>query len=121
PRCVAIGNAAQTLHPIGAQGFNLGLRDALALAGAVLAEAGGDVGARALLDRHAALRAADRARTIDLSDGLAGLFAHRAAPVRLLRGLGLAALDHFGDLARPLVRGAMGFDPPARAVVQRLR
>lgn len=112
PRCVVVGNAAQTLHPIGAQGFNLGLRDALCLARRLLADAG-DPGAPARLADYAGDRREDRARTIDFSDGLAGLFAHRAAPVRLLRGLGLAALDHSSSLARPLVRAAMGFDSPA--------
>lgn len=44
-RAVLVGNAAQTsgIHPIGAQGFNLGLRDALTLA--ELVAAGGDPGA----------------------------------------------------------------------------
>lgn len=121
PRCVVVGNAAQTLHPIGAQGFNLGLRDALTLAGLLLACDGLDCGRADLLSQHAALRALDRARTIDFSDGLAELFAHRTAPVRWLRGLGLAALDHFGDLTRPLVRAAMGSDPAALAALAQLR
>jgi 2-octaprenyl-6-methoxyphenol hydroxylase len=121
PRCVVVGNAAQTLHPIGAQGFNLGLRDALTLAGLLLDCDRTDCGSAGLLSRHAALRAADRARTIDFSDGLADLFTHGAAPVRWLRGLGLAAFDHFGDLARPLVRAAMGAEPAALAALARLR
>lgn len=121
PRCVALGNAAQTLHPIGAQGFNLGLRDALTLAGALRAPGLADPGASSLLQRHAELRAPDRARTLDFSDGLARLFTHQAAPVRWLRGLGLAALDHFSDLSRPLVRGAMGHDPHAEAALRLLR
>ncbi|MCG6118289.1 MAG: 2-octaprenyl-6-methoxyphenyl hydroxylase [Aquimonas sp.] len=121
PRCVALGNAAQTLHPIGAQGFNLGLRDALTLAGALRAPGLADPGASALLQRHAELRAPDRARTLDFSDGLARLFTHRAAPVRWLRGLGLAAFDHFSDLARPMVRGAMGHDLHAEAALRLLR
>lgn len=121
PRCVVVGNAAQTLHPIGAQGFNLGLRDALTLAGLLLDESAHDAGSPAHLAEHARLRAPDRARTIDFSDGLAHLFAHTAAPVRWLRGLGLAALDHFGGAARPLVRGAMGADPAALEALARLR
>src|SRR5690606_41936342 len=52
PRAVLLGNAAQTLHPVGAQGFNLGLRDALTLA--ELLRGAGDPGAEALLARHAA-------------------------------------------------------------------
>src|SRR6185312_582675 len=52
PRAVLVGNAAQTLHPIGAQGFNLGLRDALTLA-ELLIDDKGDVGDAALLVEYA--------------------------------------------------------------------
>lgn len=121
PRCVVIGNAAQTLHPIGAQGFNLGLRDALTLAGLLIDGNELDAGSPTLLAEYARRRESDRARTLDFSDGLARLFAHTAAPVRWLRGLGLAACDHFTDLARPLVRGAMGAEPSALAALEQLR
>src|SRR5690606_369917 len=72
PRCVLVGNAAQTVHPIGAQGFNLGLRDALTLS-ALLREAqarGADPGDAGLLARHVELRAPDRAATTSFSDDL---------------------------------------------------
>lgn len=121
PRCVVVGNAAQTLHPIGAQGFNLGLRDALTLAGLLLDAGVRDAGSPDLLAEYALRREPDRNRTLDFSDGLARLFGHTAAPVRWLRGLGLAACDHFSDLARPLVRGAMGAEPSALAAVELLR
>src|SRR6185437_1658492 len=62
PRVVLVGNAAQTVHPIGAQGFNLGLRDALTLAELVAAAA--DPGAPELLERYAARRAPDREGTM---------------------------------------------------------
>ena len=52
PRAVLVGNAAQTIHPIGAQGFNLGLRDALTLSELLAAAA--DPGAADLLERYAA-------------------------------------------------------------------
>lgn len=120
-RLVLLGNAAQTLHPIGAQGFNLGLRDALTLAGLLLDGSDLDAGSPALLAEYARRRQSDRTRTIDFSDGLARLFAQTAAPVRWLRGLGLAACDHFSDLARPLVRGAMGAEPSALAALEQLR
>jgi 2-octaprenyl-6-methoxyphenol hydroxylase len=56
PRAVLIGNAAQTVHPIGAQGFNLGLRDALTLA--ELVASAGDPGDAGLLASYAARRTA---------------------------------------------------------------
>lgn len=110
PRAVLIGNAAQTLHPIGAQGFNLGLRDALTLAEVLRAAhaQGHDIGAPETLAAHVARRLPDRQTTLDFSDGLARFFANTFVPLRLLRSLGLVALDHFPTLADALVAEAMG-------------
>ena len=79
PRTVLVGNAAQTLHPIGAQGFNLGLRDALTLAELLIdaARRGADPGASELLARHVQMRRADREGTAATSDGLDGYIARR--------------------------------------------
>ncbi|HEU0154079.1 MAG TPA: 2-octaprenyl-6-methoxyphenyl hydroxylase [Arenimonas sp.] len=106
PRGVVMGNAAQTLHPIGAQGFNLGLRDALTLAEVL---AGDDPGAPAGLAAYEAARREDRERTLAFSDGLARITANPSAPLHVLRSLGLLALGHVPGLADPLVAGAMGF------------
>ena len=114
PRAVLVGNAAQSLHPVGAQGFNLGLRDALTLAECI-ADAPGDAGDDAVLRRHAARRADDRARTLAFSDGLARLTANDAPLLRPLRSAGLLAGDASGSLQAWLVGGAMGYrgDVPA--------
>lgn len=122
PRAVLVGNAAQTLHPIGAQGFNLGLRDALLLAEMIQAEgvdaAGGD-----LLPRHAARRADDRERTLAFSDGLARMTADDRPLASALRGLGLFAADRSPALQAALVGGALGYrgDVPALCRVQAAR
>lgn len=112
-RAVVLGNAAQTIHPIGAQGFNLGLRDALTLA--ELIEATSDPGADALLRQYAQRREEDRQRTLAFSDGLARLTANPAPLMRPLRSLGMAAVDRSSTLQAYLVGGAMGFrgDVPA--------
>ena len=111
PRTVLIGNAAQTLHPIGAQGFNLGLRDALTLTDllARCAQTGADPGSTALLDDYARDRREDRDGTIAMSDGLARWTANEALPLKLLRSLGLVALDRIAPLQSVLVRRGMGF------------
>ncbi len=110
-RVALIGNAAQTLHPIGAQGFNLGLRDALTLAELLIEqrEIGGDPGAQALLVQYAARRATDREGTAAMSDGLARWTANEFPPLKLLRSLGLMALDRITPLQDVLVRRGMGF------------
>ena len=107
PRAVLVGNAAQTLHPVGAQGFNLGLRDALTLA--ELIEAGGDPGADRLLAAYAQRRREDRERTLAFSDGLARLTANPAPLLRPLRSAGLFALDRLPAAQAMLVGGAMGY------------
>jgi 2-octaprenyl-6-methoxyphenol hydroxylase len=121
PRAVLVGNAAQTLHPIGAQGFNLGLRDALTLAEelATARREGGDPGDPRVLARHVQRRREDREATLAFSDGLVRLFSHRLAPVRALRSLGLIALERVPALGDAMVAGAMGFrgDVPGLARV----
>lgn len=86
-RTVAIGNAAQTLHPVAGQGLNLGLRDAAVLA-RVLAQDGSPAG----LAHYAGLRQADRGTTVRLTDTMARIFTG-AAPVQGLLGLSLGLLD----------------------------
>jgi 2-octaprenyl-6-methoxyphenol hydroxylase len=107
-RAVLVGNAAQTLHPIGAQGFNLGLRDALTLA-ELLIDRGGDPGDAALLAEHAARRREDREGTAAQSDALVRWTANESPPLKLLRSFGLLALDRFAPLQSALARRGMGF------------
>lgn len=105
-RAVLLGNAAQTIHPLGAQGFNLGLRDALTLA--ELLETDGDAGSDTLLHAYAARRESDRAQTIAFSGGLARLTSNDAPLLRPLRSLGLLATQAT-SLQSMLVGGSMGF------------
>ncbi|MFC5300037.1 FAD-dependent monooxygenase [Azospira restricta] len=90
-RQVWIGNAAQTLHPVSGQGFNLGIRDACELAQAVLAA--GDAGDAAMLAGYARGRRLDRRGSVAFTDGIVRAFSNDFAPLRLARGLGLLALD----------------------------
>jgi 2-octaprenyl-6-methoxyphenol hydroxylase len=101
---VLMGNAAQTIHPIGAQGFNLGLRDATTLA-ALLRKGGLD---ERLGTRYALSRQDDRERTLAFSDGLARLTANPGLPLHLLRSFGLSMLAVAPDLASAWVGRAMG-------------
>ena len=111
PRLAIVGNAAQGLHPIAGQGFNLGLRDAASLA-EVLAEeiaAGGtDPGADTILDAYAVWRADDRRRIVGFTDGLVRLFGTPLGVVRGLRGLGLLAFDALPPAKTALARLSVG-------------
>lgn len=110
-RAVWIGNAAQTLHPVAGQGFNLALRDIMELAD-TLADAA-DPGDPALLARYAARRRLDRAATAGFTDSLVQIFSNTIPPLRHARGAGLLALDLLppvrGFLARRMMFGARGW------------
>ena len=96
PRVLFIGNAAQTLHPVAAQGFNLGLRDvaaAIELLEEVAGDADRDCGAASLLSEYAVRRRDDRERVAGFTDHLVRLFSNRIPGLRRLRHLGLLALD----------------------------
>jgi len=114
-RAVLIGNAAQALHPVAGQGFNLGLRDAAVLA-EVLAEehsrAPGpeaDPGAPSVLARFARERAADRGGIVRFTDGLVRLFGDSRQPVGFARNLGLLLFDLAPPAKRALARVSTGF------------
>ncbi|MGH8620024.1 MAG: FAD-dependent monooxygenase, partial [Burkholderiales bacterium] len=106
PRRVAIGNAAQTLHPVAGQGFNLGLRDAWEFA-QIAAEHAHDPGAPPVLRAYAARRRVDRWATIAVTDSLARVFMPEAGWARGLRGAGFAVLDGLPSARRFLARRMM--------------
>ncbi len=95
PRLALVGDAAHVIHPLAGQGLNLGLKDVAALA-ETLAEAqhiGEGLGAETTLARYARSRHFDEAAMAYGMDGFKHLFSNDIAPVRLARGLGLAAVD----------------------------
>ncbi|VCU72074.1 2-octaprenyl-6-methoxyphenol hydroxylase [Pigmentiphaga humi] len=105
---VAIGNAAQTLHPVAGQGMNLGLRDAACLAQALapLLRAPGAPTAP-LLAAYARARQADRWLTSGLTDVMPRIFATGLPPVEHACGLALLGLDISRTLRGPLARQLM--------------
>lgn len=106
-RAVLVGNAAQTVHPIGAQGFNLGLRDALTLA--ELVTDASDVGAASLLGEYASRRKADREGTMAMSHGLVRLACLDQPLLSPVRSLAMLALDRIPPLRHAMSRRGMGF------------
>ncbi len=97
-RCVLIGNAAHGLHPVAAQGFNLGLRDVAALSECIADARTGsnatiDVGDAEILDKYAAWRRADQRKLVRITDGIVRLFGSARSPVRVLRNLGMLGFD----------------------------
>ncbi|MGD8384395.1 MAG: 2-octaprenyl-6-methoxyphenyl hydroxylase [Lysobacterales bacterium] len=110
-RLVILGNAAHAIHPVGAQGFNLALRDAAALA-EVLADADDareDPGQAALLRQYSEWRKPDQRGTIAWSDGLTRLFANRSVLAAGVRTAGLLAHALSPSLRRRLAARYMGY------------
>ena len=90
-----IGNAAQTLHPIAGQGFNLGLRDAWELAQNILSTPVTEIGGAAMLDKYSASRRKDTGGGMLFTDFLIQTFAKDLPMLGAMRGAGLAALELF--------------------------
>lgn len=110
-RLALVGNAAQTLHPIAGQGFNLGLRDVMSLA-ETLASAHRrqqDIGSFGVLQHYQQRRQPDREATIGVTDGLVRLFANHYAPLVVGRNLGLMAMDKQPWLRNQLAERTLGW------------
>ncbi len=107
-RVVLIGNAAQALHPVAGQGFNLGLRDAATLAEMLVGAAGAD-SFTDLLGRFAAWRQEDRSGVTRFTDGLVKLFGSEKPGLPLVRNFGLLLFDLSPAAKRALSRVSWGF------------
>lgn len=106
-RFAIVGNAAQTLHPIAGQGFNLGIRDVVTLA-EELVKQGEDVGRYQGLIRFSRRREADRNETIWLTSSLVHVFSNDLLAMRIGRNTALAAMDNLSFFKQPLLRHTLG-------------
>ena len=109
-RTVLLGNAAHTIHPNGAQGFNLVLRDVAELAGCIgtTLRAGGDIGAPQVLNAYGLSRQADQRQVIRFSDLLQRTFNDTGPVKSMLRNSAMLALDASPALKKEFIRRATG-------------
>ena len=109
-RVALIGNAANHLHPVAGQGFNLGMRDVACLAEVVAAgrREGCDPGDARVLERYRRWRAPDHTRVVRFTDTLVDVFCNRFSPAAPFRAPALVALDRVPPLKRALARRATG-------------
>lgn len=118
-RIAIVGNAANTVNPVSAQGFNLALRDVAALIDhSARAE---DPGAPAVLEAWFADRRADQAATVRYTDTLARAFSNPSMLMRTGTSLGLMAHAAWPSLQKRLVRSAMGFREPVSTLARERR
>ena len=109
-RVVLAGDAAHGVHPLAGQGFNLGVRDAAALA-ETLVEAsrrGEDIGAPDVLDRYQRWRRTDTMMLAVTTDVINRVFSNDNPVLRLGRDLGLGVVNRLPGLRRGLMREAAG-------------
>ena len=118
-RIALIGEAAHVIPPIGAQGLNLGLRDAATIAELVVEarEPGHDIGSPELLARYDTMRRADVATRTAAVDVLNRSLLSAFVPVQGARGFGLYLLDRIGPLRRAVMRE--GVEPAAQPRLMR--
>src|SRR5262245_34206827 len=106
-RVVAVGNAAQTLHPVAGQGLNLGLRDARELADLIRRADPGALGGPRFLAAFQSARRFDRLGAIGATDFLVRVFSNDNGWLRAARGIGLTAFDILSPARRVLARRMM--------------
>ena len=110
PRIALIGDAAHRVHPIAGQGLNAGLKDVATLA-EVLTLArrhGEDIGRVDVLNRYQQWRRFDTATLALATDTFNRLFSNDNSALRLIRGIGLGAVNAWPGLRRGLIREAAG-------------
>ena len=111
-RFAAVGNAAQTLHPIAGQGFNLGIRDVLSLVESlsisVSSATDNDLGQYSGLDHYRQRREQDRNMTMKMTSSLVHLFSNDWWPTVVGRNLGLMAFDTLPVVKAPLFQRTLG-------------
>lgn len=111
-RSVLIGNAAHGLHPVSAQGFNLGMRDVAALSDCIAdrraAPAPFDPGDEQLLTRYADWRKSDQTKLVRFTDGLVRLFGSSRPSLRTMRSIGMLGFDLIPGVRSVFAKHTMG-------------
>ena len=109
-KIVLVGDAAQGIHPIAGQGFNLGLRDCKILKDLVLEAklTGQPINSNFILNRYQTLRIFDRRLFIEATDKLNKLFSNNLNSIKFVRKLGLRLINRSDIAKKYLMLNAMG-------------
>jgi len=110
-RSVLIGNSAHGLHPVSAQGFNLGMRDVAAIVDCIADSATGtnsDIGHPSLLEQYSSWRRADQQKLVRFTDSVVKLFGSKRRPLRTLRNIGMLGFDLVPGVRSVFAKHTMG-------------
>ena len=110
PALALLGNVAHTLHPVAGQGFNLALRDTMALAENILVSIAQNIspGDFKRLQCYVNEVNTDQLMTIRFSDYMTRMFSSSNLVIAGVRHLGMASIDLLPPLRNTLSRQAMG-------------
>jgi 2-octaprenyl-6-methoxyphenol hydroxylase len=110
-RSVVVGNAAHGLHPVAAQGFNLGMRDVAALCDCIAdarTDGSVDCGRANVLEAFDEWRRPDQKKLVRFTDGIVHLFGDTRSPVRVFRNIGMLGFDLIPGVRRIFAKHTMG-------------
>jgi len=107
---ILLGNAAHSIHPNSAQGFNLGLRDVAGLAECIFEaiEKGLNVDDISILEKYVSSRLSDQKRVIQFTDRLASSFYNKSPLLVPARCLAMLLLDTLPIVKKTFIQQAMG-------------
>lgn len=103
PHLAVIGNAAQTMHPVAGQGFNVGLRDAYELAELISKTTPEERGENAMLQQYQQGRKQDTKRGLIFTDFLVNTFSNDIVGLSQLRSMSLGLFDVFRPVKKHVV------------------
>lgn len=111
-RVAFIGDAAHSIHPIAGQGLNLGIKDVKSIVTniSVAKEQGIDIGSRYVLEKYSFDRYFDNCTMAGITDGLNRMFLNRNLCIKVLRSIGLLAVEHSISLKKFFISHAMGIN-----------
>ncbi|WP_069186933.1 UbiH/UbiF/VisC/COQ6 family ubiquinone biosynthesis hydroxylase [Candidatus Terasakiella magnetica] len=109
-RLVLVGDASHGMHPVAGQGFNMGARDACAIAELIIQtkQLGLDVGAGRVLEDYDRWRHFDNHLMLASTDAIVKLFSNNSSPIRFARDAGLAIVEQLPFAKKFFTKSAMG-------------
>jgi 2-polyprenylphenol 6-hydroxylase len=120
-RCILVGDAAHTVHPLAGQGVNLGLMDAAALVEAVMKQVTEQRwnGETRFLAPYVRWRKTEAVQMLLAMEGIKRLFTPSDGLSRQVRDLGMGLLDRMMPMKQQLIRQAMGLAGEIPALAKR--
>ena len=110
-RSVLVGNSAHGLHPVSAQGFNLGMRDVAAIVDCIadsVTDTDFDIGHSSLLEQYSSWRRSDQKKLVHFTDSIVKLFGSERRSLRTLRDIGMLGFDLVPGVRSTFARHTMG-------------